>query len=133
MEELYYFHHNRMQVRRQGITKKQFEALNSERVEYQIRDPKLVGKMSVISGLVPKVIEPVYGKPDFSYKGEYIVKGWCFAIGTDYFFLFSAPKRGTTVESTTTKDKNKLQQFADSIIKDLGLEEQSARISKIWK
>lgn len=43
----------------------------------------------------------LYNKSDFSYNGEYKTKTWSFIDESDnYFFVISAPGRGTSIESS---------------------------------
>jgi hypothetical protein len=42
----------------------------------------------------------LFGKHDFTYKGEYNCKIWSFKDSDgNYFFVISAPGRGTSIES----------------------------------
>ena len=48
----------------------------------------------------------LFGKHDFTYKGEYNCKIWSFKDNNDnYFFIISAPGRGTSLESTISIDE----------------------------
>lgn len=99
------------------MTKAEFERLGTGRVEYLFRDSAWVHLVSMATGIIPQDMEPVYGRQDFAYRGEYLVKVWAFKDGEDHHFICTAPNRGATIESTS-KDRSKLEQFLTTILKN---------------
>ena len=62
--------------------------------------PKFSNKIQTIVAMTDQWAQ-LFGKHDFTYKGEYNCKIWSFEDNkNNYFFIISAPGRGTSLEST---------------------------------
>jgi hypothetical protein len=103
-------------INRSKITKEEYQKLAFNRSEFTIiRYKDYIKNLSFISGLTPKLIELVFGKSDFKYKGEYNCDCWGLDFNGDKFMIVSADGRGTTIESLTS-DKKVISHFYDELL-----------------
>jgi hypothetical protein len=103
-------------INRINITKEEYVNLPFRRAEYFIISYEgYIGNMTFVSGLTPKLIELVFGKSDFKYKGEYNCDCWGVEFKGEKFMIISANGRGTTIE-TLTSDKTIIKSFFDEIL-----------------
>ena len=79
------------------ISKSEYISLSPYNIVYI---PKFSNKIQAIVAMTNQWSQ-LFGKHNFTYKGEYNCKNWTFKDNRDnYFFIVSAPGRGTSLEST---------------------------------
>lgn len=86
------------------ISKNEFKNLNCSVVSYVSRNNTFFKKVMVISAAVPDDIISLFGKCDFTHRGEYNCQIWSFIHKNMKFFVVSANGRGTTVEAEVDID-----------------------------
>lgn len=84
-----------------SITKSEYIKLSPNSIQYLAG---FTNKLQTIFAMTNQWSE-LFGKHDFTYKGEYNCKNWTFIDNNDnYFFIISAPGRGTSIESSINID-----------------------------
>jgi len=111
-----------------SISKSEYISLSPNSIQYLA---KFTNKLQTIVAMTNQWSE-LFGKHDFTYKGEYNCKIWTFIDNNDnYFFIISAPGRGTSIESSINIDdylntgkikdetKNTINNFIDFLFNNL--------------
>lgn len=70
-----------------------------------------------LNGFLEKKLTKKLGAKHFRFDGEFEFDGWCFDVNGEYFFILTAPVKGTCYESsqpnnTLNASQNEIE-FAD--------------------
>ena len=122
-----------MEISKIDYTKQQFTETNFKRFEFTLFNKKgYIKKLTFLSGLVPKVIQKIFGNSNFKFKGEFINDTWIVEFKGSIFAIVSAPGRGTTLETTATDEKI-LTEFVDEAVNEfLKLDDPKIEILKTF-
>lgn len=105
-----------MEINKIDWTLKQFQESNFERFEYKLFQKKRIfPKLTFISGLVPDLIQLLFGKCNFKIKGEFNNSIWILEFEEQLFAMVSAKGRGTTLE-TIGFDEKICSNFVDLLV-----------------
>ena len=122
-----------MEINKIDCNKQQFLELKTKRFEYSLFNRTgYIKKLTFLSGLVPKVIQKIFGNSNFKFKGEFTNDTWIVEFKGSIFAIVSASGRGTTFETNST-DENIMAEFIDNIVtKFLSLDDPKIEILKIF-